>query len=86
MCIQDVFGTAMVIFEARLNAPVAGLFDMAGWIAGLICSALAISEIVAHGWRTRKSLVIIGTVSVANFVGTYGGVLIGSTLTHKGMT
>lgn len=84
MCIQDVMGTCMVIFESRFNAPVAGLFDVAGWIAALVCSALAIEEIIKNGWRTRRSLIIIGAVSVANFVGTFIGVGIGSAITHHG--
>jgi hypothetical protein len=82
MCIQDVLGTCMVIFESRFNAPVAGLFDVLGWGAGLICSALAIEEIIKNGWRTRKSLVIIGSVSMANFAGTFVGVAIASAITH----
>lgn len=82
MCVQDILGTAMVIFEARFNAPVAGVFDVLGWIAGLICAALALEEIITNGWRTRKSLVIIGAVSLANFWGTYAGVGISALLTH----
>lgn len=82
MCVQDVLGTCMVVFESKLNAPVAGLFDVAGWIAGLICSALALEEIIKNGWRTRRSLTIIAAVSLANFAGTFLGVatarLIGS--------
>jgi len=83
MCVQDVFGTVMVVFESRLNAPVAGAFDVLGWVAGLVCSALAIEEIIKNGWRTRKSLSIIAAVSLANFAGTYGGVLIAASLTHR---
>lgn len=82
MCVQDVMGTVMVVFEARLNAPVAGLFDVMGWIAGLICAALALEEIIKNGWRTRKSLTIIAAVSCANFAGTFGGVYIAKALTH----
>jgi hypothetical protein len=82
MCVQDIFGTIMVVFEAKLNAPVAGAFDVLGWIAGLICSALALEEIIKNGWRTRKSLAIIGAVSVANFVGTYAGVYMSIALTR----
>lgn len=82
MVVQDILGTCMVVFEARLNAPVAGAFDVLGWVAGLICSALAIEEIVKHGWRTRKSLTIIAAVSLANFGGTVLGVQIASSLTH----
>jgi hypothetical protein len=84
MCVQDVLGTCMVVFEAHFNAPVAGLFDVLGWIAGIICAALALEEIIKNGWRTRKSLTIIGAVSLANFTGTYAGVSIASVLTHHG--
>ena len=82
MCVQDLLGTSMVIFESRLNAPISGLFDVGGWLAGLVCSALAIEEIIKNGWRTRKSLTIIGAVSVANFAGTFAGVAIGSAIVH----
>lgn len=83
MCVQDVFGTVMVVAEAHLNALLAASFDVLGWIAGLICSALAIEEIVKNGWRTRKSLTIIAAVSLANFAGTYGGVYLSIALSHK---
>jgi hypothetical protein len=82
MMIEDLLATSMVIFESRLNAPVSGLFDVGGWIAGLICSALAIEEIIKNGWRTRKSMVLIGAISLANFAGTYAGVAIGSAIVH----
>jgi hypothetical protein len=83
MFAQDVLGTVMVIFEARYDALLAGTFDVAGWLVGLVCSALAIEEIITHGWRTKKSLVIIGAISAANFIGTYAGVAIALAITHK---
>jgi hypothetical protein len=83
MCAQDLLSTVMVIFESRFNAPLAGLFDVAGWIAGLICAALALEEIIKNGWHTRKSLTIIGAVSAANFLGTYAGVAIGEAIAHR---
>ena len=82
MAIQDVLATCMVIFEAHFNAPVAGLFDVTGYIAGLICSVLALDSILKDGWRNTRSLVIIGAVSLANFAGTFAGVAIGSALEH----
>jgi hypothetical protein len=82
MCAQDLLATTMVIAEAHYNAPVAGLFDVASWITGLICAALAIESIINEGWRTRRSLWIIGSVSAANFVGTYIGVAVASALVH----
>jgi hypothetical protein len=82
MCANDVAGTVMVIFEAQYNAVLAGLFDVLGWLAGLICAALAIDEIIQNGWRTRKSLSIIVAVSAANFVGTIAGVALAVSITH----
>lgn len=72
----------MVIFEANYNAVMAGLFDVAAWITGLICAALALEEIIKNGWRTRKSLTIIAAVSAANMVGTIAGVAIAASITH----
>lgn len=82
MCLNDILGTCMVVYEAELNWKLAGIFDVTGWIAGLICSALAIEEIVKNGWRTRKSLTIIAAVSLANYIGTAIGVLAVARLTH----
>ena len=82
MCVQDILATCMVIFEARLNAPVAGLFDVASWITGLICLALSVESIIASGWRSKRTLTIIVAVSAANFLGTVAGVTIGAALTH----
>ena len=82
MCAQDVMGTVMVIFESQYNAVMAGIFDVMGWIAGLVCAALALEEIITNGWRTKKSLVIIAAVSLANFLGTCLGVAIASGITH----
>ena len=82
MCLQDVLGTAMVVYESRLNWQLAGLFDVTGYLAGLICSVLALDSILKDGWRNRRSLVLIASVTVANYVGTAMGVLFVSRLTH----
>lgn len=82
MCASDVFATVMVVEEARLNAPIAGSFDVLGYLATLVCSVLALDSILKDGWRNKRSLIIIGVVSLANFAGTYLGVGIGSLLTH----
>jgi hypothetical protein len=82
MCANDVASTVMVVFESRLDAPLAGLFDVIGWLFSLICAALAIESIITEGWRTRRSLTLIGVISVANFAGTFAGVAIASSLAH----
>lgn len=87
MCVQDILGTVMVIFEAKAGETsdsfsvlvygvLAGVFDFGGWIAGLICTALALDSIIREGWRTKKSLSLIAVVSAANFFGTLAGVFI----------
>ena len=85
MCASDLLATCMVVFESRLQAIPAGIFDVLGWIASLICSALALEEIIKNGWRTRKSMAIILAVSLANFMGTYTGIEIVRSLTHHGV-
>ena len=82
MCANDIAGTVMVVFEAHYNAILAGCFDVIGWFFSLICAALAIESIITEGWRTRRSLTIIGAVSAANFLGTIAGVAIASSITH----
>lgn len=82
MCANDLASTVMVVFESHYNAVMAGAFDVLGWLFALVCSALAIEEIIKNGWRTRKSLVLIGAISLANFAGTLGGVALASALTH----
>ena len=82
MCANDMASTVMVVFESRYNAVMAGTFDVLGWITALVCSALAIEEIIKNGWRTRRSITIIVAVSAANFAGTIAGVAIATGLTH----
>lgn len=82
MMVQDLLGTAMVIFESHFDPALAGGMDVAGYLATLVCAALALDSILKDGWRSRRSLVIIGSVSIANFAGTFAGVAIGSALTH----
>lgn len=74
MCASDVISTAMVIFESRYDAQLAGLSDVVGYLVSLVCSALALESIIKNGMRNRRSLAIIGSVTVANYVGTLAGV------------
>jgi hypothetical protein len=85
MCCQDLIATIEVVAEAHYNAPVAGMCDVMQWVAGLICSALAIEEIIKNGWRTRRSLTIIGAVSCANFAGTFAGVALAHVIERGGL-
>lgn len=80
MCIVDVLSTVMVVFESRYNAPGAALMDVLGYFASLACSVLALDSILKNGVRNKRSLVIIGAVSLANAAGTVGGVYLSRVL------
>ena len=81
MCITDIIGTAMVIFESNYNLVASGMCDVLGYIASLICSVLALDSILRDGWRTRRSLTLIGVITIANFLGTAVGVIMVEHLT-----
>jgi len=86
MMVQDLLATIMVVFESQGgsahswstvvgDAFIAGMFDVGGWIAGIICLSLSVESIISQGWRTRRSLTLIGAVSLANLMGTLAGVV-----------
>lgn len=82
MCLNDLIMTAMVIYEAEFNWVAAGVCDILGYIAGLVCAVFALDSILRDGWRSRRSLVLVATISVSNFVGTALGVLLVAHLTN----
>ena len=83
MCCQDILGTCMVVYEAQLNWQIAGIFDVTGYIAGLVCSVLALDSILKDGWRNKRSIVLLVSVTLANYVGTALGVIFVAHLTHS---
>lgn len=74
MMFTDLIATVMVVQEAHYNAPLAGVFDVVGYLTGLVCTILAVGDVLKTGWKNPKSHVVIFCVSIANFVGTYLGV------------
>lgn len=76
MFASDIISTAMVIFESHYDANLAGLSDVFGYIVSLVCSVLAIDSILQDGWRNKRSLALIGVLSVSNYAGTVAGVYI----------
>lgn len=74
MTISDIIGAAVVIFESRYQWFPAGVTDALGYLVGLLCSVLAIDSILEHGFRNKRSLVLVGAITVANFIGTALGV------------
>lgn len=82
MCVNDLIMTAMVIYESQFNIVGAGICDVLGYLAGLICAVLALDSILRDGWRSKRSLALIAAISLSNFVGTALGVAIVAHLTH----
>lgn len=83
MYATDLISTAMVIYESHYAWLASGCCDVLGYIAGLICSVLALDSILRDGWRNRRSLTLIGAVTLANFLGTANGVLLVKHFTHQ---
>lgn len=73
MCVQDLLSTAMVVTESHGSAYLAGFLDVGEYLTVIVCSSLAIGAVLKEGWRSKRSLAIIGSVSAANFVGTVAG-------------
>lgn len=82
MCVSDLIGTALVVYQSHYMWFEAGVSDVLGYIAGLICSVLALDSILCDGWRNRRSLLLIAAITAANFIGTSVGVLLLTHLTH----
>lgn len=82
MLVSDIIGTAMVVYEAHYLWLPAGICDVFGYLAGLVCSVLAIDSVLQNGFRNRRSLVLIGAVSLSNFLGTALGVEIVKAMTR----
>ena len=87
---QDVTLTFMVQAEARDRWVIAGLMDCVGFALQIATFGVSIEAIVKHG-LTSQTLIILAALTVANFVGTGLGTLLGSKWIHadnltKGLT
>jgi hypothetical protein len=85
MCVQDIAGTFMVVQEASYHILWSGFGDEVQWAAGLASMLLAADEIIKRGW-THRARVVCLALSLANFVGTGSGILLGGALNHHGVS
>lgn len=81
---QDILATSMVVFESRRGIWIAGIFDALGYFAQLACSALAIDSIVKHGWRNKRSVCLLISVTISNYLSTATGVFVAFWLIRHG--
>ena len=75
MVLQDVLGVLLTQAEARDKAILAGILDSVGWLAAIATTTLTVT--VLQGHSTEEKIVVILVVTLANFVGTVTGTLIG---------
>lgn len=77
MFCQDLSFSLLTMAEARNHWVLSGLLDVVGGLAQIISYGVSVGSIVTQGFLKEQTIVIIAAVSVANFVGTAAGVLIG---------
>lgn len=82
MFAQDVLETVMVVLESNHHPYWAGVFDMAGTLATLASSGVALMSIIQSGFFSRRSIHLVCAVLAADFTGTTTGVFIADALIH----
>lgn len=81
MLVQDVFGAAMVLLEAKEHGWVAGALDSGMWLFGILTTSISVTALQGHD--TVEKVMVLGLVSVANVVGTRLGVWMGHLLNQR---
>jgi len=75
MVVQDILAVCMTQAEARNRRSMAGALDVIAWLAAIATTSISVSTLQGHN-TTEKVLVLV-SVSLANFVGSYSGTAIG---------
>lgn len=81
MIAQDLLLTWLVQAESRNRWALAGILDCAGFLTQVVTFGVSIGAIVQHG-LTRETWLILAALTVANFIGTGLGTLLGSRWIH----
>ena len=78
MVIQDILAVCQVQAEARDRALIAAVIDPVKWAAGITVTFAALEGLHSHSMTTK--VVTVAAICVANFTGSYLGVVIGKRL------
>jgi hypothetical protein len=78
MVTQDIFEVLKDQAQVRNRAILAGLFDSLMWLA--VITTTAISVTILQGHSLSHKILVVGLVTIANFVGQGTGVLLGQRL------
>jgi hypothetical protein len=81
MIAQDLLLTWLTQAEARNRWALAGFLDCGGFLAQVTTYGVSIDAIVTHGLGSR-TLIVLGALTVSNFIGTGLGTLLGSKWIH----
>jgi hypothetical protein len=81
MLAQDILGTILTMAEAKEKAALSGALDTVGWFAAILTTTWSVTALQGHNMSEKVWVLIL--VSVANFAGSYTGVLIGKKLINK---
>lgn len=82
MYVQDVLATVMVVAESRGRAHIAASMDTIGWIAQITTTTVSVDALLTGSLYEKA--VVIASVSVANYVGTWSGTKLGHKLMREG--
>lgn len=78
MVAQDILGTLLTQAQARDKAALSGFLDTAGWLVGIMTISWSVTALQGHD-DAKKAAVLV-SVSAANFIGSWLGVMIGKKL------
>jgi hypothetical protein len=81
MLAQDILGTMLTIAEAREKPALSGILDSAGWFPAIFTTAWTVTALQGHSLSEKVWVLLL--VSVANFIGSYIGVMIGRRIVNK---
>lgn len=75
MVTEDILAAIMTQATARNRANLAGIMDTLGWLAGILTTTWTVTALQGHDTPYKIAMVL--SVSLANYVGSMAGVLIG---------
>jgi len=78
MVLVDIMATICTQAEAANRGWLAGAMDALGWLPGIVCTTIAVTQLTSPSWSAR--IWVLALVSVANVFGTKLGQITGKRL------
>jgi len=80
MVASDIVGALLTQAEARDRALLAGGLDSAGWLVAIFTTIWSVNAVNSHDLALK--IVVLGAVTLANFVGSWSGTKLGKRFVH----